>query len=1070
MATYTITTAVNIDTLAAKAGSDTYNINGGYLTVDQHTRYGTNQNTSAGMGNITLSATLGGTIEFNSTKVRLIPYNTGTGNVPALGTTISRSGASGILLGVYSALNVAPTAAAAAMPASGYILVRQWNSVSYTAGALTGIAASATAADGPGWLEIVGVDALTATVNRLNQFLVRGDWFDFLGVTTDGNRATTYQLPTNGALVYCPGVWVETATAGVYEFYPNAGSMTALAANIAADAVRGRWCWISTAGLVQFGNDGTNSTGGYCPPSGRKIRVPNIFFNCCTSAAKTVNVLPNATLATRYEFATTGGGVVDIDGASCNWYMNFAQPYQITLKNCATLDAMIMTECAAPIVWDNVGIGQSAANSQIAITLGLNFAGGTVDKLTLSRANQAATGNYVGSLADCSGFTFNGLRTHSLVKAAHATTGSLTLTRVSASTFNETTLGGGRAVPVTCTDVNFNNSIYYDRPALNTLAAIPMYAFDLSSNCLRVKIDGITFGGLNLVQPYNGLVNFGAAGCTGSELRNVGTYASPLSLGSPRVDDAPWTRATTTATVTKIGHGFAVNDTIFVPVSSDIAAITAVAKTITSVPTADTFTFACLNAGAASGTICYFGTKCANVFVLAAGAAANDIKIQRVYAPHTRTNLFTADNSSKNVLLANVFSDYLNVPVFAYLNGYTRNVSGTPTFAAQVAVYGTHWFNGYVCDVADNQTGVSWARSGSTITVTAAGHSLRTGLPISVVASSDTAAATLGYRTVTVTSSSTFTFTGAAAGATSGTLDFRVGNGRIAIMMNEPTADTTSLVSFDSGSPAFTSAGGLYMPVIGDQVTFTTPEYIIGQGSSFPNMEVVMAGGTLTNYDIAYAIDKNDGSGYSAFKNLSLRKTGAGGTNGATNITMTSTTGVAVDDYVWGTNVGPNAKVVSITNATTIVVDRPNIGTVSGTLRFTQHPSESGLGPDTGIKMKWRITTAATNATAITSLALWADSTTTGRAYQYPLDLNSITFTDLVAGTDVVVLAAGTETILDQVDQVVGTSYTYNYSGAQDVDVGFLKPGYVPLYIRDLNLGLTDSSIPIAMVADRNYS
>ena len=103
MATYTVTTAVNIDSLAAKAGSDTYNINGGYLTVDQHTRYGTNQNTSAGMGNITLSATLGGTIEFNSTKVRLIPYNTGTGNVPALGTTISRSGASGILLGVYSA-------------------------------------------------------------------------------------------------------------------------------------------------------------------------------------------------------------------------------------------------------------------------------------------------------------------------------------------------------------------------------------------------------------------------------------------------------------------------------------------------------------------------------------------------------------------------------------------------------------------------------------------------------------------------------------------------------------------------------------------------------------------------------------------------------------------------------------------------------------------------------------------------------------------------------------------------------------------------------------------------------
>ena len=122
MATFTITTAVNIDSLAAKTGNDVYNINGGYLTVDQHSRFGTNQSTSATLGGITLSASLGGTIEFNSTLVRLIPYTAGGGVVPALGTAIVRGAASGKLLGVYSALNVAPTAAAAAMPATGFIL------------------------------------------------------------------------------------------------------------------------------------------------------------------------------------------------------------------------------------------------------------------------------------------------------------------------------------------------------------------------------------------------------------------------------------------------------------------------------------------------------------------------------------------------------------------------------------------------------------------------------------------------------------------------------------------------------------------------------------------------------------------------------------------------------------------------------------------------------------------------------------------------------------------------------------------------------------------------------------
>lgn len=45
MATFTITTPVNIDTLTSKTGGDIYNINGGALTIDQDSRYGLNQNT-----------------------------------------------------------------------------------------------------------------------------------------------------------------------------------------------------------------------------------------------------------------------------------------------------------------------------------------------------------------------------------------------------------------------------------------------------------------------------------------------------------------------------------------------------------------------------------------------------------------------------------------------------------------------------------------------------------------------------------------------------------------------------------------------------------------------------------------------------------------------------------------------------------------------------------------------------------------------------------------------------------------------------------------------------------------
>lgn len=81
----------------------------------------------------------------------------------------------------------------------------------------------------------------------------------------------------------------------------------------------------------------------------------------------------------------------------------------------------------------------------------------------------------------------------------------------------------------------------------------------------------------------------------------------------------------------------------------------------------------------------------------------------------------------------------------------------------------------------------------------------------------------------------------------------------------------------------------------------------------------------------------------------------------------------------------------------------------------------------------------------------------------------TVTFTGLPTGTDIVILTAGTTTILQQVDQHPTTSYAWGYSGTPTVDVGFIKPGFIPFYIRGLSLGATDSSIPVALTADRNY-
>jgi hypothetical protein len=165
--------------------------------------------------------------------------------------------------------------------------------------------------------------------------------------------------------------------------------------------------------------------------------------------------------------------------------------------------------------------------------------------------------------------------------------------------------------------------------------------------------------------------------------------------------------------------------------------------------------------------------------------------------------------------------------------------------------------------------------------------------------------------------------------------------GRIAVLMNEPTALTTAQVALTGGA-AFTSAGGLYMPVIGQSATFTMPEYILGH-TSFANSAIVMGGGTATNYTYDYAIDKNDGAGWSTL----------------TTANYTSTT----------------------------------IGTALNGI--------TGIDASKGFKLKLEITTGTTNTTAIASVYMTTVSTTTAQDYQYPLDVATVSVTGLVTGSQV---------------------------------------------------------------------
>ena len=159
MAAFTISTAQNIDQLTSKTGGDTYSVSGGTLTIDQDSRVGLNQSTSASLGSITISASLGGTVNIDGTSIWMIPYTGGSGNVPAWNTLITNGSGSGKLIAVHASLTSASTATGAAMPATGFIRVKQ-KTGTYIAGALTGLTATASNAGRIGWLEIVGDEVI----------------------------------------------------------------------------------------------------------------------------------------------------------------------------------------------------------------------------------------------------------------------------------------------------------------------------------------------------------------------------------------------------------------------------------------------------------------------------------------------------------------------------------------------------------------------------------------------------------------------------------------------------------------------------------------------------------------------------------------------------------------------------------------------------------------------------------------------------------------------------------------------------------------------------------------------
>lgn len=530
----TITTDTFLDDGTARTAGEAWTLNGAKLTVRTDTRWhvGAPAGMLGALTNVICDGSLGGGLFINGTAVRWMAYDTGTGNVPAIGTSITQGGVSGYLLGVWASLTSAPSAVGAAMPATGFLKFREVTGGQFAIGALTGIGANAlttpgsgSGADAPGWIEYVQDQGTIINHSHLGSgVIITGEWYT-LG-TTNGSRGQTFQIPTNGggAATWALGVQIETSPgSGVFEWWPAVDNVTGWSTSFITTDARARYVEATGGGLIRIGANASATSIGDLPVSGCIVRSPNIFMRQTTSANRALNVVTSAIPTSRS--VMYGLGIHEMSKVSCDWRnSNTTRLAKVRYTDC--LFESYLNLCDSP----DVIINNCAVAAIISPTTNTVVFQGC-NNISIDGLKAIRRGAGVGFAAwHLSSGTFNNISTAFL---AMSMSQAVSLTGVKNCTLsNVKTVGGGITVRYS-SNVAVTNLDYIERLFGNTNYSGNQrcVAFGDSLNC---TFSGITFGlngALANCHPYVQLFE-SIGGNTNIKFRNAGTRSAPLSVGS----------------------------------------------------------------------------------------------------------------------------------------------------------------------------------------------------------------------------------------------------------------------------------------------------------------------------------------------------------------------------------------------------------------------------------------------------------------------------------------------------------------------------------------------------------
>lgn len=893
---------------------------------------------------------------------------------------------------------------------------------------------------------------------------------------TDANTYT-FALTGSGTAGNC--------TATSFEYYASAGSLVA-ANSISTNTNVGKVCWISSQGLLRIGSDGTN-TNGFLPSSGLKIRVPNIItMNTLRNItiASGANALPNVALATRYEFATSGGGVINMDKINIAWYMLFAQAYSLTLTNVAIHDQLNISELASPIALRNVGVSPTAATLFNPLLMSLCFAGGTMTNVSWNQATAQGTGNYGVSMTDIFGLTITNETTRLLIFRAHATTGVGTYLRVNNTTWTGSKTIGGRSLFTTCTNLTFTTNSYCDRiDNTATTTTFTHYAFDLTANCNTITVDGLNFFGLANRNPYLGLMAV-QVGTSNVKLRNVGTAASPLNLEASNgcayviasaagagCTDIELKRVYTSTPRTGMQNfDNSISGVIYESVWAGSSTLT------TGLPIASLNTQARglingyypqtnIGQGAVYGThfMDYFDYSTsysaitAGEIIIAANEKTGD-------SPSAST--YTADSLSATSGFNSV--GVLQIPTLADQVTWTSptKIIGHTAFRAELpALVGP-------TTITRTLSAGTWSGGTMTITTTTV-HKLAAGDTI-VISATVPVLFNGTFVIATVPSTTTATYkmpTTPGAWSSGGTVTvpyLEVTAGSWSANFTSLTIGTHGLAAGDTITVVGTNPvaySGTF--VITNIVSATVVRY-----AQTPTPGAWVSGGTVrvtANIDLYYDYNVSG-----TFKPLRVQKKDcAMASTGNGIITMADTSGLAVDDYIFGDGVGTSAKISSISTNVSVTanVNNASVSTWPRTCYFNHLPIETVPSASAGFDLKVRAkTNANSNTAAITYIDVPTTATSTSIAYQYPLDLATITLSNLVVGSVYEIYNVSSSTTLATGTAASSTvSVSAVASNGQNIRVRVRKSSAVAKYLpfeTNATVAALAADIYVSQVAD----